>query len=348
MELADQTLAGTGSSGTRTATSSSSAANIGQLIALRPGGGGPPPPNQPPTAVGDSYVAAQDGVLALAAPGVLGNDSDPNGDALTAVLDATVTHGTLVLAADGSFTYTPTAGYSGPDSFTYHVSDGTTFSSTATVTITVTPAGAGITFRGAASGANTGTSSLVLPRPAGTLANDVLVAAVIVRARPTVTPPAGWNLVRRDERGSQFSQVLYVHVAGGSEPASYTWTFSAAETAVGTLAAYSGVDTSQPVEGHGGQANSASTSIVAAPLSTGVPNTRLVGFFGIAGNRSVSSPASMLERQEVVTAAGTSSRLTMELADQTLAGTGSSGTRTATSSSSAANIGQLIALRPAP
>jgi hypothetical protein len=38
----------------------------------------------------------------------------------------------------------------------------------------------------------------------------------------------------------------------------------------------------------------------------------------------------------------------MELADQTLAGTGSSGTRTATSSSSAANIGQLIALRPAP
>jgi hypothetical protein len=38
----------------------------------------------------------------------------------------------------------------------------------------------------------------------------------------------------------------------------------------------------------------------------------------------------------------------MELSDQTLASTGASGTRTATASSSAANIGQLIALRPAP
>ncbi len=61
----------------------------------------------------------------VAAPGVLGNDTDADSDPLTAVLDTDVSHGTLSLAADGGFTYTPTSGYSGPDSFTYHADDGT-------------------------------------------------------------------------------------------------------------------------------------------------------------------------------------------------------------------------------
>ena len=59
------------------------------------------------------------------APGVLGNDTDADGDPLTAVLNTTVGHGTLTLNANGSFLYTPTNGYSGPDSFTYHANDGT-------------------------------------------------------------------------------------------------------------------------------------------------------------------------------------------------------------------------------
>ena len=49
-------------------------------------------------------------------------------------------HGTLALSANGSFTYTPTAGYSGPDSFTYRASDGTAFSAATTDSITVQPA----------------------------------------------------------------------------------------------------------------------------------------------------------------------------------------------------------------
>ncbi|HEY8179523.1 MAG TPA: Ig-like domain-containing protein, partial [Candidatus Limnocylindria bacterium] len=347
MELSDQTLASTGASGTRTATASSSAANIGQLIALRPGAGGPPPPNQPPNAVANSYATTQDAALVEPAPGVLGNDSDLDGDSLNAVLDATVLHGALALAADGGFTYTPTAGYTGGDTFTYHATDGTDDSATVVVSLTVTAAGAGVSFRASASAANTGTNNLVLPRPVGTVAGDVLVAGVSVRGTPTITPPAGWTAVRNDPRGSTFSQALYVHVAGGAEPASYTWSFSAAGTAVGTIAAYSGVDTAQPVAGHGGQVNTG-TAIVAASLTTSVPNTRLVGFFGIVGKPTVSPPPTMIERQEIVTAKGTSSRLTMELSDQTLASTGASGTRTATASSSAANIGQLIALRPAP
>ena len=73
----------------------------------------------------------------MAAPGVLGNDSDPDGDTLSAVKVTEPQHGTLSLNANGSFTYTPAAGYAGPDSFSYKATDGSADSGTATVTLTV-------------------------------------------------------------------------------------------------------------------------------------------------------------------------------------------------------------------
>ena len=70
-------------------------------------------------------------------PGVLADDSDVDGDPLTAVLVAGTTHGTLTLNRNGSFTYTPAANYNGPDSFTYRANDGTANWNTATFSITV-------------------------------------------------------------------------------------------------------------------------------------------------------------------------------------------------------------------
>jgi hypothetical protein len=96
--------------------------------------------NDPPAAAADAYTTAEDTALTVAAPGVLGNDSDPDGGALSAVLVSGPAHGTLVLRANGSFTYTPAANYHGPDSFTYKANDGTTDSNAATVSITVTAA----------------------------------------------------------------------------------------------------------------------------------------------------------------------------------------------------------------
>jgi VCBS repeat-containing protein len=94
--------------------------------------------NQPPTAAADSYVANQGSTLNVAAPGVLANDTDPEGSSLTAVLVTSPLHGTLVLDASGSFTYTPASGFAGTDSFTYKAVDGGGAQSVATtVTITV-------------------------------------------------------------------------------------------------------------------------------------------------------------------------------------------------------------------
>ena len=94
--------------------------------------------NDPPLAGDDGYTMLHDRVLTVGAPGVLGDDSDPDLDALTAVLDTTTADGTLNLAADGSFDYTPDPGFVGTDSFTYHADDGTVGSGVATVTIDVT------------------------------------------------------------------------------------------------------------------------------------------------------------------------------------------------------------------
>jgi VCBS repeat-containing protein len=93
--------------------------------------------NADPVAVGDSYSVDEDGVLNIAAAGVLINDSDADNDPLTAALVTDVSNGTLALNADGSFDYTPNADFNGSDSFTYNVNDGTVDSTPATVVITV-------------------------------------------------------------------------------------------------------------------------------------------------------------------------------------------------------------------
>ncbi len=97
------------------------------------------PMNLAPIAAADAYGVARDTILQVAAPGVLANDSDPDGDALTAEKVADPTHGTVYLAPDGSFVYVPAAGYTGDDVFTYRASDGVLRSDVAAVTVTVGP-----------------------------------------------------------------------------------------------------------------------------------------------------------------------------------------------------------------
>jgi hypothetical protein len=93
--------------------------------------------DQPPVAADDSYTAAENMTLTVSAPGVLGNDSDPDGDTLSAVLVGSPSNGTLAMNPDGSFIYVPTAGFFGTDSFTYEANDGQLHSNIATVTIKV-------------------------------------------------------------------------------------------------------------------------------------------------------------------------------------------------------------------
>src|SRR5207248_1141374 len=80
----------------------------------------------------------EDTTLTVAAPGVLGNDSDIDSATISAVLVTGPSRGTLILHADGSFSYTPDANYNGSDSFTCKANDGSLDSNIATVTLTIT------------------------------------------------------------------------------------------------------------------------------------------------------------------------------------------------------------------
>jgi hypothetical protein len=91
-----------------------------------------------PVANADAFGALRDRTLNIGPPGILANDSDADGTSLTAILVSSPVHGQLTLGANGSFSYTPAAGYLGPDAFSYRASDGSLSSATRIVTLTVT------------------------------------------------------------------------------------------------------------------------------------------------------------------------------------------------------------------
>jgi len=128
-------------------------------------------PNGAPVAVGNDYQVNENGTLVIdAAGGVLANDSDPDGDPMTAQVVMGPRNGALTFAADGSFIYTPNPGFSGTDSFVYAVSDGSE-TSQATVTLTVNavneaPIGQADSYAMVVGGA------LVVDAAHGVLAND--------------------------------------------------------------------------------------------------------------------------------------------------------------------------------
>ena len=92
--------------------------------------------NIAPTATNASVPVAEDSSVTGT---LLSNTLDADGDALSFVATSQPTHGTLVLAANGSYTYTPAANYNGSDSFSYRVTDADGGTTTATLTFNVSP-----------------------------------------------------------------------------------------------------------------------------------------------------------------------------------------------------------------
>jgi VCBS repeat-containing protein len=150
------------------------------------------PVNQPPVAVDDFYTLTEDIPLQVAAPGVLINDTDADNNKLTAVLASGPAHGTLVLAGDGSFLYTPAANFNGSDTFTYRAYDGQSYSNLATVTLTILQADdAPVAVDDAYSTEENQT--LVVPLP-GILGNDYDIDSPSLVA-VLVNPPQNGQLV---------------------------------------------------------------------------------------------------------------------------------------------------------
>ena len=177
------------------------------------------------------------------------------------------------------------------------------------------------------------------------MSGDLLLAQVTVNLNTSLTAPAGWTLIRSDVNSTFVRQSLYYHLAGASEPASYSWTLSAAHGAVGTMLAYSGVDPVNPIDVSSGGIGSGSSSLTAPALTTSVANDMLVGLFGVKGTRDLHT-ARGHERTHRDQPGSQRREGRAESTDLLLGAVGSSGNRTATLSVAANGVGQLVALKP--
>ncbi|HWE57161.1 MAG TPA: Ig-like domain-containing protein [Acidimicrobiales bacterium] len=165
-----------------------------------------------PVARPDAYTTSSGSALSTPAPsGVLADDSG-TGIAVSGHTDPA--HGTVDLAADGSFLYTPTAGYSGTDNFGYTVTDAYGQTANTTVTVTVTPVVGTDTYT------SSNGSTLEVPARAGVLANDLGSGLRVT----SYTQPAHGHLIVHPD--GSFS---YTPEAGYVGAASFTYTATDAQ-----------------------------------------------------------------------------------------------------------------------
>ena len=174
--------------------------------------------NRAPVAGNDGYAIDEDTVLSVGAPGILGNDSDLDGNPLTAILVAGPAHGSVVLNPNGSFSYTPGANFNGSDSFTYKANDGALDSNVATVSIAVSPVNDAPVAGDDAYGVAEGTS-LTVAAP-GVLTNDTDVDGGALGA-VLVAGPAQGTLALNANGSFAYTP------AAGSAPGSVSFTYKA-------------------------------------------------------------------------------------------------------------------------
>ncbi len=112
---------------------------VGSVIAV----GQSPALGATPVARPDAYSTPAGTPLNVGSPGVLANDSDPDGHPLRVGMHGEPRYGSLSISTNGSFTYTPAAGFTGNDTFTYMAHDPDDAMGGTTVTITVGSGGGG-------------------------------------------------------------------------------------------------------------------------------------------------------------------------------------------------------------
>lgn len=218
------------------------------------------------------------------------------------------------------------------------------------VTQTCSGGGTGIAYRSHAS-ASGSVTNITVALPAGTAAGDLLVAHVSQRydASFAVTAPSGWTLAGSVDLGggATVATWLWHRLATSSEPSSYTFSAGSKSLRHAAIVAYSGVDGTSPVNAYAGAGTTtASTSLVAPSVTTTVSNAALLTFFAVRANATVTPPAGMTERYDLVTGTG-ASHLAVSGNDQQLSASGGTGTRTATSTVSEMHTALTLALAPA-
>lgn len=185
--------------------------------------------------------------------------------------------------------------------------------------------------------------------PTGITEGDLLIAAVSARYNGgsyTVTPPSGWDSIVKVEDGSgtaSFCEV-FKKVAGASEPATYTFSFSPNDRCGIGIARIDGHNAVTPINVFGSQSNALSTTCT-APSVTTTEDECLMLFIGhVYQETTFSTPTGYTEQWDFITGT-TTGAISQALAYDTQTTAGASGTVTSTTNNRQ-SAGILIAIAP--
>jgi VCBS repeat-containing protein len=180
-------------------------------------------PNSPPNANPDAYTVAHGGTIAIPAPGVLINDTDPEGDTLSSILVAPPLHGTVTLSPNGGFTYTHNGSNTLSDVFTYLANDGNADSVPTAVMITVGPDAPPVANPDSYTVAEGGTLTVPSVGNPSLFANDSDPdTPQTLWTKTIVTPPAHAASFTQQPNGG----FTYVHDGSETTSDSFTYTLS--------------------------------------------------------------------------------------------------------------------------
>jgi hypothetical protein len=195
-----------------------------------------------------------------------------------------------------------------------------------------------------------GATSIALNVPSGVVAGDVMIASIAAEGSGSYTVPSGWSSTGLFSGVTYFGfGGIYFHVAGSSEPASYTWDLGTSRKASAKMVSYVGVENSSPIEVTSTTAGASSgTSDSAASITTTISNTKVLMDFGAdysLGSFTVTPPSGTTQRASAFTS-GSGSVLGGVLQDFTQATAGATGTKTFKTSVSIPWGAITIALKP--
>jgi hypothetical protein len=200
------------------------------------------------------------------------------------------------------------------------------------------PAQAATFFRSSTTAENVnGATSLSINVPAGVVAGDVMLATVDAEGAAAYTVPSGWSATGLYDGTSFIGRSgVYFHVAGGSEPASYSWGLGTSRKAAGHIASYIGVDNPSPIQTSATGGASSGTSATAPTITTAVANQLVVmdAGDGDTAQSTITPPGGTSERVEVYTS-GSGSVVGHDVVDFRQVAAGATGTKIFTLSSSA-------------
>lgn len=194
------------------------------------------------------------------------------------------------------------------------------------------------------------TNALTINTPTGVVSGHVMVAQLTLKggsaAYGTITAPAGWTLINTtSSSGSDpLTQAVFWKVATASEPASHTWTWTLDVRTAGGIAAFSGVDTLNPIDNWGARSNNDTATITLPNIATNSNNVMLVAPLSSSRAGTHTNATGMAEPYDIASGAGPNG-VSASLGTLGSFTNATTGARTASSGSNVDNVAHMISLR---